>query len=222
VAVELFRTERGFQLRTGAFAASWAPDEAGGRIRIAHEPWPAFAIGTRLANGFDLDLTAAGALQGWEPIPGGAGISFHSRRPWADLEGTLEAFADEPGLFHWRVTATVRAPKVFDRKGWETPDAEFLVEGRRRAHHITRYFVPRGPATGMLYFHDHGMRASALYLEDYTSLAGLYALTGYANPFQIDDSLQPNAGRMGRPPVEFQDAERDGSPFPPVPWAAAV
>lgn len=222
MATGLTREGAGFALRTGAFAARWAPGEAEGRVRIVHEPWPAFAVGTRLANGLDLDLTAAEASPRIEALDGRLGVAVRAARGWADLEGVLEAFPDAPGLFHWRVTARVRADKAFDRKGWETPDAEFLVADRRRSHPVTRYVVPRGPATGALFFHDHAMRCSALYLEDFTPLADLYALSGYANPFQIDDDLHPSAVRMGRPPVEFQPAEIDGQPNPPVPWTPLV
>lgn len=180
------------------------------------------ALATRLANGLDLDLTTSGVLRAADSRETSDTITvdLQSSRAWADFASQLTLYKRYPGLVRWRVEATVKRDKVFDGDRWELrePDVHFVQGSALTEHEVTRWFEPRGPATGMLYFYDHALGASVFYLEDYSSLNHLYELTGCANPYHIDREMNPGAVSMGYPTDIFQWAEKDGVKRPPQPW----
>ncbi len=223
----LSSTPRSLLIQTGDYQVEYGISaQSAGQIVVRRAGAPTYAIATRLANGFDLDPLAPAIVHDLavRETADGLQVEIHSARPWADFHSNVVLYRDAPGLLHWQVRVSVKRPMIFDRLGWESPDCEFLVEGERRSHPVTRYFVPRGPAAGMLFFHDHALRATALYFEDLTSLNSLYEITGYANPFQASPDFRPNpnAVRMGEAWDEFQWAEKDGLPQPPLPWQEQI
>jgi hypothetical protein len=196
-----------FSLRTGAFLVDYAPlsnSRKEGWIVIRREGVDGHAIGTKLANGQHLDVTDAGSgtIYHWkEPrkdrdilrqvraveTADAVEVTFASERRWAEFTATLAAPRAHPGLLHWTVAARTRTDKIFDNP--PEPDCHFLALGdakagpARAAHRVVRYAVQRGPASGLAWFRDLDMGSNAFYFEDFTSLAGLYRLTGCAQPF---------------------------------------
>jgi hypothetical protein len=220
-------SNKSFSIQTGGYVIEYGVSEhSQQQVIIRPAAGGEFAIATRLADGFDLDPTDPKVLESLDvkESEGTITVTFRGRRGWAELEGILTVEESVPGLVHWRVDAAVCQDKAFYHLGWEQPDCEFIVSGKRHAHPVTRYFVPRGPAAGMIYFYDHALRSTCLYFEDYSSLNTLYETTGFANPFQVEADFFPNRGsvQMGEPPMEFQPAQKDGGPNPAVPWMEKV
>lgn len=219
--------DRAFALRSGEYVVSYQPTEPGdGWIQIRRGSIEGRSIGTKLADGLDLDVTDRGIVQGisYADSPDSVRVTIRSSRRWASFLSVLTAYKAHPGLIRWRVDAQVLADKVFDQTRWglREPDCHFLVDGKPANHKVVRYLVPTGPATGVLYFHDLDLKSNILYLEDYSSMNKLYESTGCANPFAVDREMQPSAVSIGYPREEFQWSEKDGKPAPPQPWTPVV
>ncbi len=247
-AVELTaQSDHAFELASGEYRVRYDPQmEQDGWIVISRAG-DGSAIGTKLAQGQGLDITAAGAGEGdiyqWKPgsrkdsrifrslacreTPATIEITILSHRQWADFEGQLVAFKQHPGLLHWTVTATVLQDRAFS--GEATPDAHFVTpssDGKqivRTSHEVIRYAVQRGPGNPVVYFQDRAMRSLVFYFEDLTSLSDLYRTTGCDVPFDYPIAGNPGAVAMGPASHWFQAAAApDGSRLEPKPFEPKV
>lgn len=219
-----------FLLKTGDYEIQYDQDmEEHHGISIHRENLAEASIRTHIANGQDLNILAAKAVRSirYSDETERITIDIDSSLYWADFSSTLQVFKKYPGLLRWTALAKVKSPKAFDGTSIHVtePDCHFFLGKRRADHRVRRYLTPRGPAAGMLFFHDYEMKSTVLYFEDYTSLNRLYEITGYANPFRIEsdperrETLNPNAVAMGAPRYDFQISDRDGVFQTPLTWA---
>jgi hypothetical protein len=81
-------TPTSFLLQTGTYHVEYGLNtRSEGCVIVRKDNNSTFAIATRLANGFDLDLTAPDAFRSLEvqETTEGLQVEFHSSRPWADF-----------------------------------------------------------------------------------------------------------------------------------------
>jgi hypothetical protein len=236
-----------FELSSGEYRIRFDPQrDKDGWITITRAGSES-AIGTKLAHGQGLDVTAAEAGEGdlyqWTPgsrkdsrifrslqlrqTVDAIEITIRSRRQWADFESQLLAYKRQPGLLHWTVTATVRQDRAFS--GETAADAHFVVRSstdgkvQPAMHQVIRYAVQRGPSNPVVYFQDLAMKSLVLYFEDLTSLSGLYRTTGFEAPFDYPTAGNPGAVTMGQAAHWFQPAANpDGSRNPSKPFEPKV
>jgi hypothetical protein len=235
-------TDKSVVLETGEYLLEYAPHEGDGKkawVTITNKNNPEAAIGTKLANGYFLDVTDVGQnlAYKWDPprkdyvtfrglsyaeTSEQITITLNCQRRWADLTGTIIAYKQHPGLIHWTVKAHAKADKAFNVA--PEPECHFMVKGKdskwnTSAHNSVRYMVQRGPASGIVYFRDVPMKSDVFYFQDYSSLNDLYRLTGFANPFEYPAEGSPGAVRMGKAESDFQMASSDGvNVSPPEPF----
>lgn len=238
--------ERSFELASGDYRISYDLDkDKDGWILIQREGLNA-AIGTKLAHGQHLDVTAAGAGEGdiykWtharkdskifrslriSQTAEAIEIAIQSERQWANFDSRLIAYKRQPGLLHWTVNAQAKQDKAFS--GDSTPDGHFVVteptsDWQRPTHRqVTRYAVQRGAHSGLVYFQDLAMKSLVFYFEDLTSLNDLYRLTRCDNPFNYPVPGNPGAVKIGEAAQWFQPAaDKDGNTIPPRPFEPKV
>ena len=248
IKVELLSlTNDAFELSSGDYRISYdAQKDKDGWILISRVGLEG-VIGTKLAHGQSLDVTAARAGEGdiykWEP---GARkdsrifrslecrqdgdvieITIQSERQWAAFVSRLTAYKRQPGLLHWTVTATAREDRAFS--GEAVPDACFVNRPltndweRRTTHQVIRYASQRGPGSPVVYFQDLPMKSLVFYFEDLTSLNSLYRSTGCEGPFDYPADGNPGKVRMGEAAHWFQSAAKpDGSRLSPKPFEGKV
>ena len=243
----LSHTNDAFELRSGDYRISYdAQKDKDGWILISRVGFEG-VIGTKLAQGQSLDVTAARAGEGdiykWEAgarkdsrvfrsldcrqVEDRIEITIQSERQWAAFVSRLIAYKGQPGLLHWTVTATAKQDKAFS--GEAMPDACFVNRPltndweRRTSHQVVRYAVQRGPGSPVVYFQDLPMKSLAFYFEDLTSLNGLYRITGCEVPFDYPAVGNPGKVGMGEAAHWFQQPTKpDGSRQPPKPFEGKV
>jgi len=232
-------TDHSFEISSGAYRVRYdAQKDKDGWICISRAGKDG-VIGTKLAQGQSLDVTAAGAGEGdiykWEPgtrkdsrifrslefhqSDETIELTIHSERQWAAFESRLIAYKRQPGLLHWTVTAAARQDQALC--GDATPDAHFVTpptatDGvHQTTHQVIRYAVQRGPGCPVVYFQDLPMQSLVFYFEDLTALNDLYRTTGCAVPFNYPAAGNPGAVQMGEAAHWFQAATKpDGSAQP--------
>ncbi len=240
------RTDHSFELSSGDYSIIYDEQkDKDGWIQISHIGSEG-AIGTKLAQGQSLDVTAASVGEGdiykWADVrkdscvfrslecqtnENSIEVTFRSERQWATFESRLTAYKHQPGLIHWTVNATAKQDKAFS--GDATPDAHFWTRpattdwGHTTTHQVIRYAVQRGPGSPIVYFQDLPMKSLVFYFEDLTSLNDLYRITGCAVPFDYPVAGNPGAVGMGEATQWFQPATKpDGSPLSAKPFVPKV
>lgn len=244
----LSHTDHSFEIASGEYRIRYdvGKDNLGwiNITRDGHEG----AIGTKLAQGDHLDVTA-GCGSPEKSIYGWAGdvrkdsrvfrsmtcretaeaveVTILSERQWAKFESRLIADKTRPGLLRWTVTAHAKEDKAFS--GDATPDAHFVTTNltsnweRMVSHDVVRYSVQRGPTCGAVYFRDLPMKSFVFYFEDFSSLNDLYRLTGCDNPYNYPPAGNPGAVKMGEASHWFQQTGPDeNNPQPLRPFAGKV
>jgi hypothetical protein len=241
------KTEHSFELRSGEYRISYdVQKDRDGWILVSRAGCDG-VIGTKLAQGQSLDVTAARAGEGdiyqWEAgvrkdscvfrslecrqDENKVEIEIRSERQWAAFVSRLIAYRHHPGLLHWTVTATALQDKAFS--GEATRDAQFVTGPitndwqRHTTHEVVRYAVQRGPGSPVVYFQDLPMKSLVFYFEDLTALNDLYRSTGCEVPFDYPVPGNPGKVGMGEAASWFQPAATpDGLRNPPKPFEAKV
>ncbi len=233
-----------FSFQTGDFIVSYAAEKESkeGWVKIRREGVDNFAIATKLACGQNFDVTDFGAGEGpiyqWKhprkdskmfrslavnDTKDMLDITLQTERQWASFESHLIAYKKYPGLLHWKVTAKTKTDKALS--GSSEPDCYFMKNNATTewdqlvTHQVARYIVQRGPESGIVYFRDIPMNSFVFYFEDFSSLNGLYKLTGCENPYDYPVVGNGGAVKMGQAESDFQMSSPDGSNVQkPKPW----